>query len=390
LSTLVRQRKWSSRHDNLINDQLSRFHDRGARGSQVDADATAAAVQARWDRNIAELRFTAGCPLTPETIATIEDSATRYLAGRAELFDGRIAAGRIVGGHGALEADDILLLPGGLQILGALESHSRLRHVDRIADLAFLAMDLEQLGATELAWTLVQQYRRITRDDAPRSLVHHYQAYRALVRANLASRCARRGDDHSAAAVHALAQLCLGHLTEGTVRIVLVGGLPGTGKSALARSLAADLGYTVISADSVRTELGGGDGETAAFAAGVNERTLIQRTHTEMLVRAARLAARGQSVILDGDWASPAAREQTMAVGHRTGSVVVPLRCLAPADITAARIQRRCGSPDAAPEVAGSTGEPADTWFDAYPIDTTGELATAHKNAVDVVLGRLR
>lgn len=29
-------------------------------------------------------------------------------------------------------------------------------------------------------------------------------------------------------------------------------------------------------------------------------------------------------------------------------------------------------------------------WFDAHPVDTSGELADAHKHAIDAVVGRLR
>jgi predicted kinase len=278
-------------------------------------------------------------------------------------------------------------------ILDCLEFDDSLRHVDRIDDMAFLAMDLERLGATELSWSLLQEYRRLSADDAPPSLVHHYQAYRALVRAKVTCLRAQQGKESAVEAARQLAQLSLHHLAEGTVRIILVGGLPGTGKSTLAQAIAGDLGATVISTDRVRKELAGLDPDAPApaeFGAGLYEPALIQRTYTEVLNRAARLAAAGHSVILDGSWTSVARREEAMAVAEQTHSVLVPLRCLAPADIAAARIARRRGPSDATPEIAEAMRKQADPWFDAYPIDTGGELATAHKHAVDAVLSRLR
>jgi aminoglycoside phosphotransferase family enzyme/predicted kinase len=393
LAALARQRKVSSDDVHLVARQLTEFHERCDRGPAIDADATAAAVQARWATNLAEMRAIPASPVPARLLDTIEDAASRYLAGRAELFDARIAAGCIVDGHGDLLADDIFLLPEGPQILDCLEFDDHLRHLDRIDDVAFLAMDLERVGATELGWRVLPEYRRLSGDDAPASLVHHYQAYRALVRAKVACLRAAQGDESAHELARQLTQLCLHHLAESTVRVILVGGLPGTGKTTLALAIAADLGCTVMSTDRVRKELAGLDPATpapAGFAEGLYTPELIQRTYREVVDRAATLLARGQSVILDGSWTSHTTREQATAVAERTSSVLGPLRCLAPDDVAASRMAGRRGPSDATAEIAAAMRAQADPWFDAYPIDTGGDLAAAHKHAVEVVLGRLR
>jgi len=393
LATLARQRRVSAEDLHEIARRIADFHAHCERGPHIDAEATATAVGARWTANLTELRALPHSPLTAGTLDAIEDAATRYLRGRAGLFAARIAAGHIVDGHGDLLADDIFLLPEGPQILDCLEFDDRLRYLDRIDDIAFLAMDLERVGATELGGRLVQEYRRLTGDDAPPSLVHHYEAYRALVRAKVACLRAAQGQESQADTARFLAQLCLQHLAEGTVRIVLVGGFPGTGKSTLATALAGDLGYEVISTDRVRKELAGLDPDTpapAAFGAGLYAPELVARTYAELMNRAATSVAAGRSVILDGTWTAPAAREQAVALAERTSSALVPLRCVAPAAIAAARMSTRRGPSDATPQIAADMRRHADPWFDAYPIDTAGDLTDARKNAVDVVLGRLR
>ena len=103
-------------------------------------------------------------------------------------------------------------------------------------------MDLERLGAPALAEQFMAAYADYSGDPAPASLRHHYVAYRAIVRAKVA--CLRVAQDDPPAGLEArhLVELALRHLRAGAVTLVLVGGLPGTGKSALADAAAAGSG----------------------------------------------------------------------------------------------------------------------------------------------------
>ena len=105
-----------------------------------------------------------------------------FLAGREQLFAQRISQGRIVDGHGDLICDDIFCLDDGPRILDCLDFDDRLRYVDGLDDICFLAMDLERLGASDLAGLLVRMYADFAGDPAPPALRHHYIAYRAFVR----------------------------------------------------------------------------------------------------------------------------------------------------------------------------------------------------------------
>src|SRR6185295_4997985 len=83
-------------------------------------------------------------------VEAVDGLARRYLAGREPLFEARIAAGRARDGHGDLLADDIFLLDDGPRVLDYLEFDNALRLGDGLADVAFLAMDLERLGRQDL------------------------------------------------------------------------------------------------------------------------------------------------------------------------------------------------------------------------------------------------
>src|SRR5208282_1954760 len=148
-------------------------------------------------------------------------------------------------------------------------------------------------------------------DPAPASLRRHYVAYRAFVRVKVACLQAARGDGNAAAQAWQLAGITLRHLRAGAVTLVLAGGLPGTGKTALAGALADRLGFTVLSSDRIRKELAGvpaGQRCAAPWGTGIYTAARTEQVYSEMLGRAGRLLALGESVIADASFVSAAHR----------------------------------------------------------------------------------
>ena len=115
-------------------------------------------------------------------------------AGR-RLFEQRVADGWVCDGHGDLLADDIFCLADGPRVLDCLDFSDELRYGDVLADVAFLAMDLEHRGAPELAARFLELYDEFSGERHPASLVDYYVAFRALIRAKVSALRAQQGDD---------------------------------------------------------------------------------------------------------------------------------------------------------------------------------------------------
>ncbi|WP_067669912.1 AAA family ATPase [Nocardia miyunensis] len=355
--------------------QVAAWHDRAPTGPEIDRAAAVDTVRDRWLSLLSGLRCP---PIEPTAVRRLTESAMRYLAGRKPLFDQRIAAGRIVDGHGDLRADDIFVTDEGLRVIDCLDFDDELRYVDRLDDICFLAMDLERLGQPEPATEFVEDYLRTTHDPAPSSLRHHYIAYRACVRAKVD--CVRHGQGALDAAEGARAHvdLALRHLRSGAVRLVLIGGLPGTGKSTVARGLADATGAILLSSDHIRAVAradGVLAGETGEYGRGLYAPAAREHVYSVMRAEAQTFLAAGRSVVLDASWIDDAERRRAYRIASDTTSELIEICCSAPRSLAHSRIAARTGSEsDATSAVAEAMAGDRAAWPGAIVLDTTGPL----------------
>ena len=298
-------------------------------------------------------------------------------------------------GHGDLRADGIFCLEDGVRILDCLEFSDRLRHGDVCADVSFLAMDLERLGRGDAADRFLRAYQSRAHDRFPPTLVDHYTASRAYVRATVA--CLRSADDPTAVdEAWALQTLALGHLRRGRVRMVLVGGLPGSGSSTLARGLADRHGWTVLRSDGIRRSMVVDAGIGAAsprsgYRSGRYGPRVTEAVYRELLDEAAHLLGLGVSVVLDASWTDATFRDGARASAEATAADVTELCCVTAPEEADRRIMRRAADgadpSEATPAVRAAMARAMDPWPSASIVDTTAASPDASLDRACDLLG---
>lgn len=367
--------------DTVLNDvarQLVRLHERSPAPLDRHPLAGAEAMKKLW---MAGLDALADFPdlVTEHVRERSRELVLRWLTGCGPLLDERTRNGRVVDGHGDLLADDIFALPDGPRILDCLEFDANLRICDGLADAAFLAMDLERLGAPQAARTFLSAYESLARDSPVGSLEDFYLAFRAHIRSKVS--CVRARQDPSSDAIacaRELSDLALAHLERGRVRLVLVGGLPGSGKTTLAKHLVATNGWVHLSSDLTRKRLVGLDPDRHLrdrYRSGLYTPEMTELTYATLFTEARSLLAKGHSVVLDASWVDGQARERARCLGRELSSDVIELQCTAPSELADARILDRTDTTsDATPAIRRSLGLCADPWPEASTIDTASSI----------------
>jgi aminoglycoside phosphotransferase family enzyme/predicted kinase len=252
--------------------------------------------------------------------------------------------------HGDLHLDHVFLSDSDLFAIDCIEFNERFRYADPVADIAFLVMDLKRHRRPDLAAVLADDYFRAAADEEGRQLLPFYTAYRAAVRAKVAgfkaSDPAVPAADRAAAIERAKVSwlLALAELEEPSQRptLVLVGGLPGTGKSTLARELAASAAFEVIRSDLVRKEMAGlrpeDRGGEELYTAEWTE-----RTYAGCLARTAAALFDGKRVIVDATFREDRFRQRFSELARRLGLPALLLICEARPDVVRDRLAARTG-----------------------------------------------
>ena len=352
---------------------LSSFHHTAERSAEISACASPSAMELKWKENFEEVTRLGASPLDPRIEAEIRCLVVHWLDSHQALLETRIAEGHICDGHGDLQASDIYCLDDGIRILDCLEFSDRLRWDDVCADVAFLAMDLEHLGYPDAAAMFIRAYERHSGHRLPPPLLHFHMGLRAYVRAKVA--CLRSEQDVAVSnSAVALQTLALKHLRSARSVVVLVGGLPGTGKSTLAAGLAAETGWVLLRSDEVRRRRSvGSDRYAPGSRAAVYE---------ELLKSARERLEEGESVILDASWISIDERALAAQLAEDAQAELLAFCCRCEDSIGADRIRQRLARGDDVSEATVAVRDLMEAGMDEWPsaivIDTSRSGASVN------------
>ena len=227
--------------------------------------------------------------------------------------------GLIRRGHGDLHLGNIALIEGKPVLFDAIEFDPVVASGDVLYDLAFLLMDLVERDMRPQANIVLNRYLTDTRrDDDLDALaaLPFFMAMRAAIRAKVTAAKLTHADDEKKPAIESNAKayfaLAIKVITPPRPMLIAIGGLSGTGKSVLARALAAHIlpepGAVVLRSDVMRKRLFDA-AETDKLPKNAYTPEVSETIYNMLYEQAQRVLAAGHSAIIDAVFAKAEERE---------------------------------------------------------------------------------
>jgi uncharacterized protein len=255
--------------------------------------------------------------------------------------------------HGDLHLGNIALIDGCPMLFDAIEFSDIIASGDLLYDLAFVLMDLTERGLGAAANIVFNRYLADTRraDDIDALVaLPFYLSMRAAIRAKVTAARLEQADAAKRPSItqNAVAYFdwALRFIAPPAPALIAVGGLSGTGKSALARMLAPAIapapGAVVLRSDVARKALFG-KAENEPLPAEAYTPTTTLRVYCAIADKARRAMAAGHSAIVDAVFATPGEREGVEKSAAALGVPFHGLFLVADLDTRLARVGSRRG-----------------------------------------------
>ena len=279
--------------------------------------------------------------LFPAAAVEALDRDTRAaIAHGASLVKHRAAEGAVRRCHGDLHLRNIATVGGRPVPFDAIEFDDRISCIDTLFDLAFLIVDWLRVGRADFACQTLSRYLGRRPDEAGLALLPLFLSLRAAIKAKTR---AAAGADAEAAACFAMADR---FLHPPAPRLVAVGGLSGTGKSALAQALApaigASPGAVVLRSDVERKRLAGLPPE-ARLPRSAYTKAASRDVYASLHARAGAALVAGHSVLLDAVYADAEERADAERAAVAAGAPFDGIWLDCPEEVRLARVSRRIG-----------------------------------------------
>lgn len=349
--------------------------------------------------------------LDESAIRRAHSAQLRVLKLAPDMLDERVRNGRIIEGHGDLRPEHIYFNPLPL-IIDCIEFNQEFRTLDVVDELAFLAMECDFLGADGVTEPIFERYFEESGDAPPRQLIDFYRIYRACVRAKVSALRAEQlgGEAREGLLVSANKYLDLADRYSralGPPVLILVHGLPGTGKSTIAQAISDQLGFALLQTDAIRASVSGPSGGLQGFNEGHYRPENRLRVYETMHEQAQNLLSHGTSVVLDGTYLAASLRSDAAHLATQQHAAFLVVHCRCPDEIAVQRIntrarsgaslsetrpeffdqQRQAEEPDLpeqsplAVDTSSGTAEPLRSVFEAIRNKCFGDLRTVHRKS---------
>ena len=333
-----------------IADLLADFYSRAETGGRIDEFGRVEMIRHNTDEDSWQTVDYVGTALSGERFDHIKGYNDGFLRDAEALLARRVADGFIRDCHGDLHLGNICL-GEKIWIFDCIEFNENLRYSDVASDLAFLAMDLDFQGRSDLGRRLVERYVARSGDKELFLVLDFYKCYRAYVRGKInclaydQQEPAREERDRALDLARRYFDLAYTYAGgRRRPRILVFFGMMGTGKTHWARRVGEKIGAPVLSSDRVRKQKAGLTDTSriyVPFGQGLYAPEMTEKVYESLHAAAAGPVGAGLDVVLDASYMKKRHRRAAMDLAKTVRADLLFIQTVADEETVISRLSTR-------------------------------------------------
>ncbi|TAN62165.1 hypothetical protein EPN18_05230 [bacterium] len=335
--------------------KIAGFHLRAEQNSRVASFASPIALRKNAEDNFAQTEAHIGLTISKKRHDFIRQKTLEFLKANEPLFLKRMKDGFIKDCHGDIHCENVSVEDNTVRIFDCIEFSERFRLSDTVADIAFLAMDIDFHNQRGLSELFTEEYFNSSNDPCAKPLLDFYKCNRAFIRGKVDGlkflEPEVSEDEKSDAFLSAVRHFHLAFQYAANSQkpiLIIVCGLSATGKTSLARRISEVFYAPRLSSDSVRKTLAGiapNKQSPAQFRQGIYSDDFTEKTYAALIKSGAELLKNGRTCVLDATFSKERYRRLAKETAASCGADFHVIELIADDETIKERLKKRRAEP---------------------------------------------
>lgn len=346
MKNLIKENKVSLQDIYNLAKVIVSAHQKAKQNKKIEKYGKIKTIRFNWEENFSQTKPYIGRTINENTFYLIKDGITSFMEENKKIFLKRLVEKRIKLCHGDLHTGNIFIYKNTPYLFDRIEFNLRFACSDVAADIAFLLMDLEFQGKKYFSDFLLSVYLDKTGDYELLTLLDFYKCYRAYVRGKvegfLFSETMEEKIKKEAELYFALAKKYIESVKKEP-RIVIVAGLPGTGKSTVGEIIAETINGVMLRSDVERRKLFGLRLDThfyRGFGEDIYSPENTKKVYASLHETADNLLRYGKSVVIDATYSNKNYLEKIKELAEKNNVKLEVFICTAKEDDIRERLKK--------------------------------------------------
>jgi len=185
MSSILKEDKIGPEQVRKLAEKIHAFHQIAPTDEHISSYGKLKSIKYNWDENFVQTQKYKDLLIPSLHFDLIQNKVNTFLEDNSALIESRVVKNKIKHCHGDFHSGNVFVTKEDLHIFDGIVFNERFPCSDVIAEVAFMAMDLEYHERTDLSNVFIAEYQKLSGDEDISKLLNFYKCYRAYIRAKI-------------------------------------------------------------------------------------------------------------------------------------------------------------------------------------------------------------